>query len=898
MINVSNNDDFLFIKRFQQILCILLFIGLLCLTSCYKTNDEKEKVIGFSQCFSNDEWRKVMNEEISTEITLSQGKKLKLIQKNANGNTQLQAKQIEELVNEGIDVLLVSPNEAQPLTDIISKVYKKGIPVIVIDRNISNSNFSAFLGGNNYRVGEIVAEMVNKKFAHKRNLSILQVTGLHLSSPAEQRRKGFESRLDPNLLSKIEYLDGNWHYNIALKKLDSLFRNREPNYDIIFAHNDEMAYAASLMSKKYGKFPAIYGVDGLQIPNGGIALVRDNQITGTVYYPPGGDKAVHLAIDILNHKKVEKYNYLNVFGIDNNNVETIYAERKRIDENHGKLKKVLSLNDSLSEILRTRNRFLLIASTLCILLIAATSFILLTIRKIKKKNKELKFRQEIIDGQYNKLFLQKNELVEVVKKMEEMKALQANYFMDSSHELKNLLTLIQLDLDEMEKTGKISRSLRNNIRKLSPYARKILSYKTAQTTHQSESSLEFKYGNVAPVVSKIFADFKPMFDAKNIDFIAEIHNTYCDFNEMAITSILSNLLNNAQKYTPENGNVEVSLHTENDQVVLTVKDNGIGISQNKINDIFKRFYKLEDDNEESFGIGLNVALSYAQKHAGNIQINSKKNQGAEFKFIFPTKQSNEIDANTNQNQNTEKILIVEDDKAIRKRLKEILSTDYNIVEADNGRIGFEKAKYESPKLIISDILMPEMDGLEMCKMLSENPKTKFIPIIILSAVDEKDTLIKAYDLGIDSYINKPFDKEHLLARVNNVLQKRKEISETGLVKGDAVALSQEDKEFLNKIKKILYANIQDGDFLLENIATQLGMSRSKFYRKIKEITNESPVHLIRDYKLEYAAQIILKKDITVAETAMESGFSDAKYFTKCFYQKYNIYPSHFKKEYK
>lgn len=882
--------------RFQIISRTLLFIGVFSISACNHSNDEKEKIIGFSQCFSSDEWRRVMNEEIMTEITLSQNEKLKLIQKNANGNTQLQAKQIQELLDQKIDVLLVSPNEAQPLTDIISKVYKRGIPVIVIDRNISNNNFSAFLGGNNFRVGEIVAEMVNEKFAHKKNLNILQITGLHLSSPAQQRKTGFDANVDPNLKANMQYLDGNWHYEIAFRKLDSLYRISKTPFDIIFAHNDEMAVAASSISKKYGASPAIYGVDGLQSPNGGIALVRNNQITGTVYYPPGGDKAVQLAIDILNHKKVEKYNYLNVFAIDKNNVETIYAERKRIDENHGKLKKVLSLYDTLSEILKSRNRFLFIVSSLCILLIAATSLILLTIRKIKKKNQELKFRQDVIDGQYNKLFLQKNELVDVVKKMEEIKALQANYFMDSSHELKNLLTLIQLDMDEMEKTGKISRSLRNNIRKLSPYARKILNYKT--TTHQSESSLEFKYGNVAPIINKIIADFKPMLDAKNITLSTKIHNVYCDFNETAINSILSDLLNNAQKFTPENGNIEISLDTENDEVLLAVRDNGIGISQNKISDIFKRFYKLEDENEESFGIGLNMALTYAQKHAGNIQINSKKNHGAEFKLIFPTKQSNETKANIIAKQNAEKILIVEDDNAIRKRLKEILNSEYNIIEADNGKVGFEKAKYESPKLIISDILMPEMDGLEMCKMLSENPKTKFIPIIILSAVDEKDTLIKAYDLGIDSYINKPFYKDHLLARVNNVLQKRKEIGENGLLKDGTVTLSQEDKDFLTKVKKILYANIHDGDFLVENIAEQLGMSRSKFYRKVKEITHESPVHLIRDYKLEYAAQIILRKDLSVAETAMESGFSDAKYFTKCFYQKFNIYPSHFKKEYK
>ena len=892
----SNSFKIFFLKKYFQLFFFLIFLASFVI-SCDKSENNNEIIIGFSQCFSNDEWRKAMNEEINTELTLSQNKNIKLIFKNANGNTKLQHQQIEDLLNSDIDVLLVSPNEAGPLTNIISRVYKKGIPVVVIDRNISNNNFSAFIGGNNYKVGQIVAEMVNKNSFNKNSLKILQITGLKLSSPAVERKNGFESTLSKYKNYDITYIEGKWQHKLAFKKLDSLFKNDNSNFDVIFAHNDEMAYAAHLIAKKYGKNPLIYGVDGLLIPNGGLDLVRNNIINGTVSYPPGGDKAFQLALDLVNKKKVNQFNFLNVFQIDKTNVETIYSERLRIDENHHKLSRVLSLYNSLNEILKSKNNLILVVSVLFVIIFTAFLFILYMLFKIRNKNKELKFRQEVIEGQHNKIYLQRNELVEVVKKMEELKELQSNYFMDSSHELKNLLTLIRLDLDEMEKTGKIRRHLKNNIRKLSFFTQKILNYKNISES-TAQNTLDFKYGNLSSFVNNIINNTKFSFEIKNIDIKTVIQNIYCDFSDIAIESILVNFLNNAQKYTHEGGSVEVSLISNENDVILSVKDFGIGISKSRIEQIFKRYYKLEEDNCESFGIGLNVALDYAQKHYGNIQIDSKIGEGSEFKFIFPIHQNDEIEFVEDTNLNKDKILIVEDDISVRKRLIEILKKDYTILEAANGNEGFEKAKYENPKLIITDILMPEMGGFELIKLLSTNPKTKFIPIIVLSAVEEKDMVIAAYDLGIDSYIQKPFDKDKLLAMVNNVLQKRKNLNDSIYQGSNIDALSDDDKEFINNIKSILYENILDRDFLIDDIAKKMGMSRSKFYRKIKEITNESPVHLIRNFKLDYAAQIILKKDLTVAETAYESGFSDVKYFSQYFFQKFKIYPSQYKKEFK
>lgn len=241
--------------------------------------------------------------------------------------------------------------------------------------------------------------------------------------------------------------------------------------------------------------------------------------------------------------------------------------------------------------------------------------------------------------------------------------------------------------------------------------------------------------------------------------------------------------------------------------------------------------------------------------------------------------------------------MVEDNIELQQRIKEILSPHYQIITATDGKTGFEAAKYHSPKLIISDILMPVVDGFEMCKMLTENPKTKNIPVILLSGVEEKSSIVHAYEIGVDAIVTKPFEKEILLSRVSNLLTKRGKVD---LLSGNLAkeSISDEDQQFANAMREIVIKNIENAELSVDDFASKMAMSRSKLYRKLKTLFGVSPNIFIRDARLEFASTLLLKRDLSVSEIAFMCGFTDVKYFTKCFNEKYSLPPSQFKKMYR
>jgi DNA-binding response OmpR family regulator len=284
-------------------------------------------------------------------------------------------------------------------------------------------------------------------------------------------------------------------------------------------------------------------------------------------------------------------------------------------------------------------------------------------------------------------------------------------------------------------------------------------------------------------------------------------------------------------------------------------------------------------------------------------VESTEGEGSIFTVIFPVKQKSvkaiDISETLESTKNLKpRILVVEDNPQIRERIREILAADYNIIEAEDGVEGYEKTCYHTPDLIISDLLMPRMDGLELCQRVFTNPVIMGTPLILLSAVSSDDSIIRGYKVGADDYITKPFNPETLKARVKNLIEKRassKNSIKTGI---DAVeSTGEKDSVFLNQIKEIVFENITNEDFKIEEVVKKVGMSRSKFYRKVKEITGMSPVNYLRKLKLEYASQVILKSDNTISEVAYHAGFSDVKYFTKCFLKEFKIYPSEYRKKY-
>lgn len=867
-------------------------------------SSEKEEItIGFSQCLSNDAWRQVMNSEVFTEANLIDDKNIEILYRTADGNNQKQIEQIEELVSRNVDVLIISPNEATPLTDIVSRTYKKGIPVIVVDRNINSNDFTAFIGGNNFEVGISAGTMALNKLEERRidSAKILQITGLPGSSPAEQRLNGFNQNISNNSRHFVEVLPADWHEETAYIKLDSLFKSSESNYDLIFAHNDEMAHAAYRVTRKHSLDPIILGVDGLITENGGVPMILDNQIDGTISYPTGGDLAVRTAMDILQGKSVEKYNYLNTFAIDARNAETLFYEGMRLQNQKDKLRNLIERNDDLNLNMERKNDVIYLSMILIFLLLLTSGTVFYFFYHKNRANKLLLTKQEVIDNQNQYIRKQRDHLLTAVKKMEELTEVKTNFFTNISHEFKTLLTVLKLDIDKLNTSDFTAHHLRTNVTKLTKTLNQLLHF---QKVENPDYPVNFEYGNISHLVKEIAENLRPSAESKNLVMEVKAPNVYCDFDRDIMEKILINIIHNAIKYT-ESGTVKIDLIKEEDLIKIKVIDTGIGIPEDEKTKIFERFEhsSISDFSVDSSGIGLDFSMNLILMLEGNIEVESTEGEGSIFTVTLPVKQKlvKGIDvSDTLQNAKNlkPKVLVVEDTLQIRERVREILASDYNILEAEDGMEGYEKACYHNPDLIISDLLMPRMDGIEFSQKVFSNPVIMGTPLILLSAVSSDDSIIRGYKIGADDYITKPFNPDTLRARVKNLLEKRtasKSKLKTGI---DTVqSTGEKDDVFLNQIKEIVFENITNQNFKIDEVVKRVGMSRSKFYRKVKEITGLSPVNFLRKIKLEYAAQVILKSDNTISEVAFQAGFSDVKYFTKCFLKEFEIYPSEYRKKF-
>ncbi len=308
-------------------------------------NSSKKLTIGFSQCTIGDAWRETMNEEMRKEIGYYSDYDIELIIKDANNNNDQQIQDIKELVGLGIDILIVSPNEAEPLTEVVEEVYDQGTPVIVVDRRISSDKFTAFIGGDNFGIGKGAARFAAELLDGKGK--ILEITGLLGSTPAIERSLGFYDGLsDYPDIEVAKSLEGAWLLERAQEHTHNLF-GEQKDFDLIYAHNDPMAWGAYLSTQDHGIRPFIIGVDGLATPNGGIEMVLEGSIMGTFLYPTGGDRAIQLALEILEEKPFSKVNNLKTIKIDYNNAKTLKLQAEQIDRQQARIDKLKEQLDAV-----------------------------------------------------------------------------------------------------------------------------------------------------------------------------------------------------------------------------------------------------------------------------------------------------------------------------------------------------------------------------------------------------------------------------------------------------------------------------------------------------------------------------------------------------------------------
>ncbi len=901
-----------------------LFIGFMFLLSGCDNDpifsNENKLTIGFSQCTMVDAWRKAMVEEMKREIVLYRDYNIELIVKDAQDDNAKQIYDINELMKSGIDILIVSPNEAEQLTPVVEEVYNRGIPVIVIDRKINSEKYTAFIGPNNLTIGREAGYFAYELLKGKGK--VLEITGLKGSTPAIERSKGFREIVKnyPDITIK-KIIEGDWLEDKTLNITDSLLRSFR-DFDLIFAHNDFMAYAASKSSLKYNIKPYIIGIDGMNIPDGGVDMVINGQIDGTIYYPSGGDKAIQLAIDIISGNPFEKNTTLNTFRIDGTNARTIWLQGQQLQNQQTKIDKQSDQLNSMSSILKRRNSLLLLTSLTIFLLALTIIIIFTTLRNKNKMNKLLDEKNKTINQQFKIISKQRDESVNLLMVAEEAKENKLRLFTDLSHEFRTIATLITSPIKDLLNTvnddtikSKL-RVLQRSSERLARLTDGILKFRNLD---ENKFHLVYVNANISDFIEHILEAFRDHITNKGLNLNTHIaKEIYAEFDLGVIEKVMYNLLSNAIKYTDKPGTISVTLKLEDFNVYIDVSDTGLGIPENELPLIFNRFHKINNPKKkqgtENIGIGLALCKEMIQLHGGLISATSKINEGTTFKIKIP--QFHQINGSTAlpsdellsnipvKNIGTDykkTVLIVEDNPDVLILLADLISNHYKVITASNGKEALELANKKIPDLIVSDILMPVMDGMQLCIEIKKHIITCHIPVILLTAIDSQENIIKSFDLGADAYITKPFNDNLLLSNIRNLIESREKLKSSlcpsPFFRTLLESKSDGNETFIKDCINNIYENLENEDYSMTTLSQKMNMSRSTLYRRIKEVAMVKPVDFIKKAKLNYAAKLLLKETgYNVNEISWRSGFNDPKYFSKCFQQEFGINPSHYSRE--
>jgi signal transduction histidine kinase/CheY-like chemotaxis protein/ligand-binding sensor domain-containing protein/AraC-like DNA-binding protein len=517
----------------------------------------------------------------------------------------------------------------------------------------------------------------------------------------------------------------------------------------------------------------------------------------------------------------------------------------------------------------------------------------------------------------NTLALQ-HERIEAVQRLS---AERMQFYTNITHELRTPLTLILGPLSDMAAEGdKRIKLAYDNAKRLLELVNKLLDFRKTETGNKH---VVMRDGILSETVRSVAQHFSTMNGNPNVRYVVDVdEGVEARYDEEAMVTILNNLLSNAAKYTPR-GSITVSLHSDGGGCVLAVADTGYGIPAQALPHIFERYYQAGGKNQaEGTGIGLALVQSLCQLQGLTIHVESTEGMGSKFTIAFPPteKKGEAVPAGAIAEDKAEVVLVVEDNDDIRAYISSILADDYRVLTARNGREGLDMARLEIPDIIISDIMMPEMDGIEMCRQIKQDMSTCHIPVVMLTAKDTISDKEEGYEVGADSYLTKPFSARLLKTRVRNILENRRRLSlmlrqrmagggipqmappmkaENGdtpqAEPSDASGpqLSPLDEQFITRLNKYIDEHLDDDDLDVPNLASHMAMSKSTFYRKMKGLFNISANEYVRNIRLDRCAALLRTGQHTVNEAASMTGFNNMGYFREQFKQRFGMSASEY-----
>ena len=881
---------------------LLVWLTLIVLCGCTSSGKQKRHVIGLSQCMLDDAWREAMINDMRIEA--SNYDDVEIIIKDAQNNNETQIQQIRDLIRQKVDVLIISPYQSEPITAVAEEAYRAGIPTIITDRKVNTDQYTSFVGANNYEIGLAAGNYA----AHylPPNAIILEIWGLTQTSPAQERHKGFVDALREREDLSFRKIEGQWLVDTARMELRKL--EHPEQIDFVYAHNDMMAIAAReyfiAWDSIRGRDLRIIGVDA--VAGAGLEAVEDGRINASFLYPTGGEQVIRTAMRIIQGEPVDKFIPLRTAPVDHQSARTLLLQADQLQKYKQRIEAQRSRIDGLYD------RFYFLRNSLGVISLLMIGFIALSIyafyinRKMRQANRKL---------------------ISLNAEMKEVTAQKLQFFTNVSHEVRTPLTLILAPLDRLIVSLRESPYasdlglIQKNANRLLRVINQILDFRKVEGKQEKLAVREI---DLVPFVGEIKSYFDSMASVRAISytFTSSIKQCTLWIDPDLLEKVFFNLLSNAFKFTPGGGSVRIELTEEGGRVFIRVIDTGSGIRPANLPHLFDRFYT--EDRSMGTGIGLHLVKEYIDMHGGETRVESEPGQRTTFTVclrkgkahfedsdLMETPVSHQAyEASRLDDSETKEmlsktypytILITEDDDEVRGFLERELSLHFKIRTVANGKDALRVLEEEEISLVVSDVMMPEMNGFELCRTIKSQLPFSHIPVILLTALTDERQQIFGITGGADDYIQKPFHTDYVKIKIIHLLQERQKLRERLLEKlrDNKLLLSEPEKvesiddTFLRKFAEQIEAVYADPEYNVEKLSETLGLSRGHLHRKIKELTGTAPVEFLRTYRLNKATQLLRQNAYTVSEVAYRTGFSSPAYFSKCFKAVYGVTPTEY-----
>lgn len=846
---------------------------------------------------------------------------------NANYNVENQINQLKEFIAADVDIIIVSPIQSKPITPIVEEAMKAGIPVLVVDRKTDNQKYTAYVGADNIEVGRNAAKIIVSNLPD--SLKVVEIRGLAGSSPAEERSLGFHQILDK--FPSIEFMgtiQGDWEKESITGGFKELLQEIGP-VDYVFVHNDRMALGAWEVARNLGIEDQIkiIGVDGLNGPNGGIQLVKEGVLNATILYPTGGDEAIKTALKILNDEIVPVNNILSTTVIDRFNAEIMQNQLNKINEQQTLLESQVTAVKRQKELYYSQNNILKIILGFSFIILGLAVYSIYSKIAIAKKNRQLELTNR-------KITVQRNQIEKIANEVKESNEARMNFFTGLSHEFKTPITLIMSSIESLRdwqrqkgfKTGFEVELIQNNSNRLLRLINNLLDFRKVE---DQKFNVRASKTNIFKFSNNIFSEFKVEARKRGIKFNITSNNEdlelFIDRNLM--DKVYFNLLSNAFKFTPDNGRIDIEILDNLDGSLVTIhfKDNGIGIPENELEFVFTPFFKGSNNRKNSSGVGLHLSKQFVELHLGKIEV--KSHHGTEFILTlfkgdthFNEDQivvdpelvdttlinfSDEIGLEEGsvglEGQNREEqhsILLIEDNRDLTFFLNNKLGSEYEMLISD-GTDGLAMAYEHIPDVILCDVNLPDKSGFEICQILKSDLRTSHIPIILLTALSNKESFIKGLECGADLYLTKPFNYSILTQSIKSLLYNREKLRyyyTNNIHKIDQVhSFGDPEQLFVRQLNQQIKTNLDNTNFSVENLADALNISRVQLYRKVKAMLGINVSDYISNYRLEKAKSMLESTNYSISEIGYATGFSSPNYFSTAFKGKFGVTPGAYKK---